>query len=98
MVITRVRFSCPGMASETSVSVSCASRIAEAEDANGTPLASVVGYWFAGIPLAGVLIFGLGWGLPGMWVGYTCALAIVASLLVARLLRHGRTALVTDPT
>ncbi|MCB1965598.1 MAG: DUF3179 domain-containing protein [Candidatus Accumulibacter sp.] len=46
-MITRVRFSCPGMASETSVSVSCASRIAEAEDANGTPLASVVGYWFA---------------------------------------------------
>lgn len=61
-------------------------------------LFNVVGYWFAGLPLAGVLIFGLGWGLPGMWVGYTCALAIVATLLVARLLRHGRATLVTDPT
>ncbi|MCC7275429.1 MAG: MATE family efflux transporter [Alphaproteobacteria bacterium] len=51
----------------------------------GVPmLIATVGYWAVGFPLAAGLAFAAGWGGPGIWIGLTAGLAVVALLLVTR--------------
>lgn len=51
-------------------------------------LFNVVGYWLVGLPLAVALVEVVGVGLPGVWIGYSVGLGIVASLLLSRLVAH----------
>jgi MATE family multidrug resistance protein len=39
------------------------------------------GHWFVGLPVAYVLCFNRGWGVEGLWVGLTCGLVLVGSVL-----------------
>jgi MATE family multidrug resistance protein len=62
-------------------------------------LANILGYWCFGLPLAALFAFGLGWGLPGLWVGLACGIAAVAGLLLLRvrwIVRRGATRLALD--
>jgi multidrug resistance protein, MATE family len=45
---------------------------------------SFAGYWLFGIPLGAVLCFRMGRGLPGLWLGLTVALIVIASVLLRR--------------
>jgi MATE family multidrug resistance protein len=42
------------------------------------------GYWLIGLPLGAWLCFHMRWGLPGLWIGLTLSLVLIASLLVRR--------------
>ncbi|MBA2319900.1 MAG: MATE family efflux transporter [Deltaproteobacteria bacterium] len=53
-------------------------------------LANVIGYGLIGLPIGGLLAFGLGWGLPGVWLGLTVGLATVALMLLVRIAWMGR--------
>lgn len=53
-------------------------------------LFNVLGYWVVGLPVGAALAFSAGWGLPGLWVGLTIGLGIVAVLLLARLAAQAR--------
>jgi MATE family multidrug resistance protein len=59
-------------------------------DTRTPALFNVVGHWLIGLPLGAWLAFGNGMGLPGVWIGLTVGLGVVASLLVLRLLLHAR--------
>ncbi len=63
-----------------------------AGDTRVPALANIVGYWLIGLPLGGLLAFGAGWGLAGIWVGFLVALGTVATLLFWRI-RH----VIVDP-
>jgi MATE family multidrug resistance protein len=58
-------------------------------------LANLVGYWVLGLPLGLTLCFSLRWGIYGLWIGLLAALAVIASLLLARW-RYAAKTLVTD--
>jgi multidrug resistance protein, MATE family len=47
-------------------------------------LMNFAGYWLLGLPLGAWLCFHMRWGLPGLWIGLTLALVLIASLLVRR--------------
>ena len=56
-------------------------------------IANFIGFWPLGLPLAWVLTFELGYGLPGIWWGLCVGLGVVAVLIVAWIaLRGPRTA------
>ncbi len=46
-------------------------------------LAHFGGYWAAGLPIAYILCFPLGWGARGIWAGLSAALILIGSALVA---------------
>jgi MATE family multidrug resistance protein len=50
-----------------------------------------VGYWILGLPVGIWLGFSLGWGPRGVWWGLTLGLAVVAVLVVARIVWRFRT-------
>jgi MATE family multidrug resistance protein len=50
---------------------------------------NLLGYWALGLPLAAWLALRGSWGLPGIWWGLCAGLAVVASLLVARIHLRG---------
>jgi MATE family multidrug resistance protein len=53
-----------------------------------TPMAiGVISYWLVALPISAVTAFGLGFGAPGIWVGFVGGLAMAAGLLLW-LLRH----------
>jgi MATE family multidrug resistance protein len=60
-----------------------------AGDTRVPAVANVVGYYAVGLPL-GAWLLEAGWGPRGVWVGLCVALAIVASLLVARIVQVAR--------
>jgi multidrug resistance protein, MATE family len=47
-------------------------------------LANLAGYWVIGLPLGLTLCFAMRWGIYGLWTGILAALAVIASLLLAR--------------
>ncbi len=47
-------------------------------------LTNFAGYWLFGLPLGAILCFHLKWGLPGLWLGLTVALIVIASVLLRR--------------
>ncbi|MGD0830056.1 MAG: MATE family efflux transporter [Terracidiphilus sp.] len=47
-------------------------------------LANLAGYWALGLPLGLTLCFTLRWGIYGLWIGLSIALAVISSTLVAR--------------
>jgi MATE family multidrug resistance protein len=47
-------------------------------------LMNFAGYWLIGLPLGAWLCFHMRWGLPGLWIGLTLSLVLIASLLVRR--------------
>jgi MATE family multidrug resistance protein len=49
---------------------------------------NLVGFYTLGLPLAGLLAFGLDWGLTGLWWGLTLGLLTVSMLLVWRIRRR----------
>jgi len=52
-------------------------------DTRSPMLAHLAGYWVAGLPIAYVLCFPLGWGVRGIWVGLTTALIAIGVALPA---------------
>lgn len=60
-----------------------------AGDTRVPAVANVVGYYAVGLPL-GAWLLDAGWGPRGVWVGLCAALAIVASLLVVRIVQVAR--------
>jgi MATE family multidrug resistance protein len=50
---------------------------------------NLLGYYVLGLPLAYVLAFPLGYGLPGVWWGFCLGLLVVALLLVRWVVRRG---------
>lgn len=61
-----------------------------AGDVRMPSLANLVGYWVLGLPLGAWLAYGLGWGPKGVWVGLAVGLAVVAVLLVFRVVALAR--------
>lgn len=59
---------------------------------------ALIGYWGVGLPLGVVLAFHFGLDGPGIWIGLSSGLAVVAVLLLARWLRRERHGLVHAPT
>ena len=55
-----------------------------AGDTTFTFLASLVGHWFVGFPVALGLGFGLGMGIVGLWWGLSAGLTAVAAILLVR--------------
>ena len=47
-------------------------------------MVNLIGYWFLGLPLSYVLGFRMGLGPRGLWWGLVAGLAVVASVLLAR--------------
>ena len=58
---------------------------------------ALIGYWGVGLPLGIVLAFRFDLAGPGIWIGLSSGLAVVAVLLLARWLRRERHGLVTAP-
>jgi MATE family multidrug resistance protein len=58
-----------------------------AGEAHFTFAANMVAYWVVGLPLVLLLVFGVGLGIAGMWLGFVLSLALVAGSLVWRFLR-----------
>lgn len=56
-----------------------------AGDTRVPALANLVGYWVLGLPAGVWLAFYRDWGPPGLWIGLSVGLAIVAILLLLRL-------------
>ena len=56
-------------------------------------IVNLIGFYVLGLPLAYVLAFPMGFGLPGIWWGLAAALGLVASLLVVWVARTNRKAL-----
>lgn len=52
-------------------------------DTRTAMLSHLVGHWAIGLPLGYVLCFRSGWGVPGLWVGFTSGIIFVALLLAA---------------
>ena len=50
-------------------------------------LAGIFGYWILGLPLGAWLCFSRGYGVTGLWIGLTLALAVVSILLLTRWLK-----------
>jgi MATE family multidrug resistance protein len=50
---------------------------------------NLIGYWVLGLPIGAWLALRQGFGLGGIWWGLAFGLAVVASLLVARIHRRG---------
>lgn len=50
---------------------------------------NLIGYYGLAIPLAWVMAFPLGWGLPGLWWGLCLGLASVAAMLTAWIAKRG---------
>jgi MATE family multidrug resistance protein len=59
-------------------------------DTRRPALFNLLGYWVIGLPLGGFLALRLGFGLPGVWLGLTVALGVVAALLLVRIHAHAR--------
>jgi MATE family multidrug resistance protein len=59
-------------------------------DTRSPMLAHLAGYWIVGLPVTYALCFPLGWGVRGIWVGLTSAIAIVGVALVAVWARRAR--------
>jgi MATE family multidrug resistance protein len=57
---------------------------------------NVLAHWCIGLPTAGLLAFGLDWGVAGVWWGLVAGLSSVGVLLLLRL-RHLAQRGVTDP-
>jgi MATE family multidrug resistance protein len=53
-------------------------------------LYAALGYWGVGMPLGVALAFLAGMNGVGIWIGLSCGLAVVATLLVARWIRRSR--------
>lgn len=47
-------------------------------------LVNLLGYWTLGLPVSWLLGFRLGWGPAGLWWGLVTGLAVVATILLAR--------------
>jgi MATE family multidrug resistance protein len=58
-----------------------------AGDTRYTFAVNMVAYWAIGLPVVLLLVFGLGWGVLGLWTGFVVSLAVVAGRLVPRFLR-----------
>jgi MATE family multidrug resistance protein len=61
-----------------------------AADTRFSAVVALVGYWFLGLPLGAWLAFRTSEGPQGLWWGLTTGLAIVALLLLARILHRFR--------
>lgn len=57
---------------------------------DGAALVNLLGYYVAALPLAYVLTFTQGRGLPGIWVALAIGLTLVALALVAWVARVAR--------
>ena len=44
---------------------------------------NLAGHWGIGLPVGGILCFGLGWGVLGLWVGLSTGLVLIGIVLVA---------------
>ena len=51
-------------------------------------LFALIGYWGIGLPLGVLLVFPMGFGGIGIWIGLAAGLAIVAALMIRRWLRR----------
>ena len=49
----------------------------------------LVAYWLIGMPLALFFAFTMNYGVPGIWMGLSTALAIVSILCVVRIVYYG---------
>jgi MATE family multidrug resistance protein len=56
-----------------------------------------VGYWLVGMPVGILLGFQLGLEGPGIWIGLSAGLAVVAVLVIVRWIRRGRLGLLPEP-
>jgi multidrug resistance protein, MATE family len=45
-------------------------------------LANLTAHWLLGLPLGYLLAFGLGWGVEGLWIGLSCGLIIIGTVLI----------------
>jgi len=59
-----------------------------AADTRAAAVINFVGYWILGLPIGWLLAFRFGLGPRGLWWGLTTGLAVVALLLVARVVRR----------
>jgi MATE family multidrug resistance protein len=57
-----------------------------AADVRVAMIINAVGYWVLGLPIGWILAFRLGMGPRGLWWGLTLGLAVVAVLVVARII------------
>jgi len=64
-----------------------------AADTRSAAYINFVGYWVLGLPLGYALAFHFGLGPRGLWWGLTLGLAVVATLVVLRILTRFRHAL-----
>jgi MATE family multidrug resistance protein len=56
-----------------------------------TPMvANVVGHWVVGLPVGYLLCFTRGWGVSGLWVGFSVGLVLVSIALTAAWARTSR--------
>jgi len=51
-------------------------------DTRSPMLAHLTGYWGIGMPVAGILCFGYGWGAPGIWMGLSLAIILIGTALL----------------
>jgi len=63
-------------------------------DTRAPVLLSLLGYWLIGLPVSLFLGFQLGWGPNGLWWGLVLGLAVTAAVLLARVQRRLRRAVV----
>lgn len=66
--------------------VVCFGALRGAGDVHLPAAANVVGYWALGLPFGAWLAFKAGAGPAGVWIGLAASLAVVAAILLARLL------------
>ncbi|MBX2802722.1 MAG: MATE family efflux transporter [Myxococcales bacterium] len=59
-------------------------------DTRTPTLFNLLGYWLLGLPLGAALAFWGGLGLVGVWLGLALGLMVIATLLVVRIVGHGR--------
>lgn len=51
-------------------------------------LLNLVGFWFIGLPVCGLMGFVLGWGPQGIWWGLALGIGVVATMLLERVRRR----------
>lgn len=72
------------------VQVVCAGSLRGFEDTRVPMLIGILAYWVIALPVSYYCAFRLGFGAPGVWIGYVTGLFAAAALLFLRVLRKLR--------
>ena len=58
-------------------------------------LINLVGHWLLGLPVGYILCFRFGWGVTGLWIGFSVGLVVAALILLGVWMRRSRHLLTT---